>query len=128
MGFMTQVGILNDMLSTIKDSPKQFVEGVCSAINLYPNERQPYIVGQTTVLPSHHADEPVVTLAYANNFVDFRFARTLDEQILKHRVQMARRAQQTLAYQTSELEKALVKKMVEQGTPESLAETQVRHL
>lgn len=78
MGFMTEIGILNDCWDKIRKDPKKFVKGIDESMDRFAGERRPFVIGQTTVHPSHHADEPRVYLAQHNSFY------SLDEFSLEH--------------------------------------------
>ena len=69
MGYMTEIGILNDRWDEIRKEPAKFVEQVYqSSIS---NGREPsYIIGQTTVSKTHHADDARVYLAHQNSFIE----------------------------------------------------------
>ena len=69
MGFMTELSILNDQFDQIVKDPKRFVEGIRRAMTAsvdYPA----HVIAQTTVHPSHHADDPRVYFAYRNAFLN----------------------------------------------------------
>jgi hypothetical protein len=55
MGFNTTVFILNDMVEDIRRNPQLFVEQLCDAIRSCPSQKTT-ILGQTTVMPTAHAD------------------------------------------------------------------------
>ena len=80
MGFMTEVSILNDRWSEIQADPKRFVEEVYEA----SVRKNRYVVGQTTVLPSHHADDMRVLYAARNSFFDAYPDRDMDERSLEY--------------------------------------------
>lgn len=68
MGVMTEVSILNDRWYEIRQNPQDFVEQLMQH-SLQGTDRS-YIVGQTTVAPSHHADDIRVYFSGRNSFFD----------------------------------------------------------
>lgn len=69
MGFMTEVSILNDRWGEIREEPKNFVEQIYESS--MSNGREPsYVIGQTTVAKTHHADVLRVYYAAGNSFFD----------------------------------------------------------
>jgi hypothetical protein len=82
MGFMTEVGILNDRWDEIRREPAKFVEEIYDASMGYDGHR--YIIGQTTVPPSHHADDVKVYYSGQNSFFEAYPTRHMDERLLKY--------------------------------------------
>jgi hypothetical protein len=110
---MTTVGILNDRLCDIEANPKAFVEDIVAAIR--SGEQQSYLLGQTTVLPSHHADTPTVTLAYANSFVDLsQGSRLKTIPSLRVMNSLAEIARQTLLADRHCIERRLLEEITKQ--------------
>jgi len=70
MGFMTEVSILNDRWEEIRKNAPAFVEQLYTASiggrDGYPS----YIIGQTTVARTHHADDLRVYFSARNSFFD----------------------------------------------------------
>jgi competence CoiA-like predicted nuclease len=83
MGYMTEIGILNDRWDEIRKEPAKFVEQIYDSS--MSNGRTPqWIVGQTTVAKTHHADDWKVYLAHQNSFVEAYPDRDFDERRLKY--------------------------------------------
>jgi hypothetical protein len=84
MGFMTEVSILNDRWDEIRKSPKEFVE------QLYEHSMEgrkmalKWVIGQTTVAPTHHADDIRVYYAGRNSFFDAYPARYNAKRLKYH--------------------------------------------
>jgi len=70
MGYMTEVSILNDRWSEIRKNPEEFVEQICNACIRGSEDYSIYVIGQTTVAKSHHADDLRVYFAARNSFFD----------------------------------------------------------
>ena len=70
MGFMTEISILNDSFYQIEQNPELFLKQVRRAMNDHPWDYPTYVIGQTTVHPSHHADDSRIYLADRNSFKD----------------------------------------------------------
>lgn len=69
MGYMTEIGILNDRWDEIRKDPAKFVEQIYESSISFG--RVPgCIIGQTTVAKTHHADDAKVYLSYQNSFVE----------------------------------------------------------
>lgn len=85
MGFMTEVSILNDRWSEIRQNPQKFVDEIYDA-SLHQDLHQyryGYITGQTTVLPTHHADDMRVLYAARNSFLDAYPTRGMSKEQLE---------------------------------------------
>lgn len=78
MGYMTEIGILNDQLDEIKDNPEKFVEGIVEKLL-----EGGTIMAQATVIPAHHADDIRVLYSGGNSFFDAYPNRNWDERRLK---------------------------------------------
>ena len=84
MGFMTEVSILNDRWSEIQNDPKKFVDEIYEASEVgRRHDRFEYVTGQTTVLPTHHADDMRVLYAARNSFFDAYPTRGMDKRQLE---------------------------------------------
>lgn len=78
MGFMTEISILNDGWDRLKDSiledPERFVSKIQELMNgdEHPGDLDDLMrLGNgSTVYRSHHADVPVLYLAWRNSFLD----------------------------------------------------------
>lgn len=79
MGMNTTVFILNDFLNQIKENPKQFVEELIDAINAGQHAERKYVFGQTTVVPTCHADVPRLYLTHKNGIVDLSFSWNVEK-------------------------------------------------
>ncbi len=84
MGFNTTVFILNDRLGEIKDNPVKFVEEVYRAI--VGGQRGQWITGQTTVMPTAHADVPRLYYTHGNSIIELcpGYGKDQKEEIQKH--------------------------------------------
>lgn len=81
MGFMTEIGILNDRWSEIRKEPAKFVEQIYeSSMNM--GRSTEWVIGQTTVARTHHADELKVYSAHQNSFIEAYPERGLDARRL----------------------------------------------
>lgn len=81
MGYMTEIGILNDRWSEIRKDPANFVEQIYQSSTTYgrvPN----YIIGQTTVAKTHHADDMKVYQAHGNSFFEAYPEKDFDQRRL----------------------------------------------
>ena len=67
MGFMTEVSILNDRFSEIERNPDRFVTDILAGMN-HGGDRN--FLAQTTVIPSHQADDIRVYFSGRNSFFD----------------------------------------------------------
>ncbi len=82
MGYMTEISILNDRWEEIRDKPVEFVEQIYNSSMSYG--RYPdYIIGQTTVARTHHADDIRIYYAGQNSFCDVYPAKNESLQSLK---------------------------------------------
>jgi hypothetical protein len=71
MGFMTEVSILNDRWGEIRNNPKEFVEQLYLHSMVSGRYRASgYVMGQTEVAPTHHADDVRVYFSGRNSFFD----------------------------------------------------------
>ena len=69
MGYMTEISILNDRWDEIRKSPEKFVDQIYTSS--MSNGCEPsWIIGQTTVARTHHANDMRVYMAYGNSFVE----------------------------------------------------------
>lgn len=69
MGFMTDVSILNDRWDEIRRNPDMFVNQIYSS-SMSAGREPEYVIGQTTVAPTHHADDIRVYFSGRNMFFD----------------------------------------------------------
>jgi hypothetical protein len=67
---MTEVSILNDRWDEIRKNPKEFVEQLHNASMDLFYAQSNYIIGQTTVARTHHADDLRVYFAARNAFFE----------------------------------------------------------
>jgi hypothetical protein len=87
MGFNTTVFLLNDRLDEIRRNPQAFVEEMLSAIatvGRVGRERDPWITGQTTVMPTAHADVHRLYMSHGNSMIDLSFPYFIKEEIRKN--------------------------------------------
>jgi len=87
MGFMTEVSILNDRWDEIRENPAAFVDQIYTASmsgNSPDSIYGKYVIGQTTVAPTHHADDIRVYFSGRNSFFDAYPARDISMDRLKH--------------------------------------------
>ena len=77
MGNQVTVGILTDHLHEIEANPERFVKELCEAI--YSRKEQ-LILGQTTVLPAHHADNIEIIVSRHNSLTNL-FPRYYSETL-----------------------------------------------
>jgi hypothetical protein len=71
MGFMTEVSILNDRWEEVRKNAPAFVEQLYEASIRGTNDVYgKYIIGQTTVAQTHHADDLRVYFSARNSFFD----------------------------------------------------------
>lgn len=90
MGYNTTVFILNDRLDELEKDPKQFVEELVQAIH---SSKRQEIVGQTTVMPTCHADYPRLYITQHNSILelDSSFSKqSTYKDVLKRLLKMAR--------------------------------------
>ena len=114
MGFMTTVGILNDRLHDLAANPQRFVDQLVEAIQ--NDGKGVSMTGQTTVLPSNHADNPTVTLAYGNCFIRVTSGiETMSIGQLKRRVMFAELACQTAQGDRRCVERLLLEEIMKQA-------------
>lgn len=86
MGYMTEIGILNDRWSEIRKDPAKFVEQIYQSS--MSNGREPnYIIGQTTVARTHHADHLHVYYAHGNSFFEAYPEREFDLRRLEYHLE-----------------------------------------
>lgn len=69
MGYMTELSILNDRWDEIRKEPAKFVEQIYMASVTHGREPN-WIIGQTTVAKTHHADTLHVYYARGNSFFE----------------------------------------------------------
>lgn len=69
MGFMTEVSILNDRWDEIRKGPSEFVEQLYMH-SMAGKRYSGYVIGQTTVANTHHADDVRVYFSGRNSFFD----------------------------------------------------------
>ncbi len=62
MGYNTIIMILNDRLPDIKADPGQFVRGIIEGLH----DPDRWVLGQTTVIPTRHADELQIVASAGN--------------------------------------------------------------
>ena len=86
MGFMTEVSILNDRWDEIRKEPEKFVEQLFDAS--MDSMRYSYIIGQTTVAKTHHADDLRVYFSGRNSFFDAYPSRDMDIDRLKRHLEL----------------------------------------
>jgi hypothetical protein len=83
MGFMTEISILNDRWDEIRKNAGEFVEQIY--MSSMTNGREPqYIIGQTTVERTHHADDVRVYFAGRNSFFDAYPEKGMSKGQLEH--------------------------------------------
>lgn len=70
MGFMTEVSILNDRWDEIRKNPVAFVADIYEHSATGGHYYRSYAIGQTTVAPTHHADDLRVYFSRGNSFFD----------------------------------------------------------
>lgn len=71
MGFMTEVSILNDRWDEIRKNPAEFVEQVyVHSMTSGKYRTSGYVMAQTEVAPTHHADDIRVYFSGRNSFFD----------------------------------------------------------
>lgn len=76
MGFNTTVFILNDSLSSIERDPQRFVDDIIHNLNSGTD----HAVGQTTVMPTQHADVPRLYFTQGNAITELsRWASQTEE-------------------------------------------------
>jgi len=100
MGFMTEVSILNDRWDEIRRNPSIFVEQLYDAAcgSGFQRGQTPYVIGQTTVCPSHHADDLKVYYSKHNSF--FEACPTLRNRLNSGRdIRLSERDARELIYQ-----------------------------
>jgi hypothetical protein len=98
MGYNTGVMILNDALDTIRDHPKQFVDGIWDAVGLWRGRPTTFPVGNygnpATVFHMGHADQVGVYSIGANcvhpMYIGFEHYHTTDAGKLELLRQMAK--------------------------------------
>lgn len=66
MGYNTTVFILNDRLGDIERNPEKFVQQMVDAVH----EPGFYVMGQTVVMPTAHADQFRLYATQANSIVE----------------------------------------------------------
>lgn len=69
MGFMTEISVLNDRWGEIRKDPSKFVEQIYQSSMSF-GRTPDYVIGQTTVARTHHADDLRVYHAHGNSFFD----------------------------------------------------------
>lgn len=120
MGFMTTVGILNDRLDEIERNPVEFVNGIIKAIvhGVYTY----HVVGQTTVMKTHHADSAEVIYAGKNCWVSFGVnGHDMSKSELEMHLMFAKRAQHLLAIDKKNITRHLEAHLkIEGKTPEEI--------
>lgn len=83
MGFMTDISILNDRWDEIRKNPAEFVEQIFQSnwggSDLYGH----YVIGQTTVAKTHHADDIRVYFSGRNSFFDAYPEKGLSKESLE---------------------------------------------
>jgi len=85
MGYMTEVSILNDRWHEIRESPTEFVEQLyTSSVGGTSYRYGHYVIGQTTVAASHHADDLRVFFSGRNSFFDAYPQKNMDTRRLKY--------------------------------------------
>lgn len=84
MGFNTTVFLLNDRLDEIKRNPQQFVEEVYQAILSHGRDKDRWITGQTTVMPTAHADVHRLYMSHGNAMIDLSYPYSAKEELLKN--------------------------------------------
>lgn len=83
MGYMTEIGILNDRWDEIRKEPAKFVQQIYE--NSISNGRiNSWVIGQTTVAKTHHADEMKVYIAYQNSFTEAWPDRNIEIRLLEY--------------------------------------------
>ena len=82
MGFNSTVFILNDHLGDIRRNPQRFVDEVYHAI-LSHGRVPDYIVGQTTVMQTAHADVHRLYMSHGNAMIDLSFPYSAKQELLK---------------------------------------------
>lgn len=88
MGFMTEVSILNDMWDQINRNPTEFVNQVyASSMSGTSEVYGPYVIGQTTVAKTHHADDIRVYFSGRNSFYDAYPGKNMDIRRLKYHLE-----------------------------------------
>lgn len=83
MGYMTEISILNDRWTEIRKEPAKFVEQIYEnsmSFGRYPS----YVIGQTTVAKTHHADTLHVYYARGNSFFESYPEQDFDTRRLKY--------------------------------------------
>ncbi|WP_348269727.1 hypothetical protein P8936_16390 [Edaphobacter paludis] len=96
MGYMTEIGILNDRWDEIRKEPAKFVEQIFES-SVSGGRSPRYIIGQTTVAKTHHADDMKVYIAHQNSFYEAYPERGADLRTLKLRQDDLKRMKQYIA-------------------------------
>jgi hypothetical protein len=82
MGYNTTVFILNDRLNEIQNNPQEFVDQLTRAIQI---GKEADIIGQTTVMPTMHADVDRVYYTHGNSIIDLSsFPRGKSDRYIKY--------------------------------------------
>lgn len=85
MGFMTEVSILNDRWNEIRKKPAEFVEQIYHS-SISNGRLCEYVIGQTTVAKTHHADDLRVYYAARNSFFDAYPENRFDRSTLEYQL------------------------------------------
>jgi hypothetical protein len=107
MGFNTTVFLLNDRLSEIKANPQRFVDEILSS-TYQGNDGN--VIGQTTVMPSAHADIPRLYITHRNGITDLSYSHNLqkyDDRQLEYLAKQTKLAASLLRYLKKDLKKEL---------------------
>lgn len=86
MGYMTEVGILNDHWDEIRKNPAEFVEQIYQSSTSYGHSPR-WIIGHTTVARTHHADTLHVYFAARNSFFEAYPDKCFDKRRLGYHLE-----------------------------------------
>lgn len=110
MGYMTEVSILNDRWREIRENPSEFVEQLyTSSLNGTSDRYGNYVIGQTTVAKTHHADDIRVYFSGRNSFFEAYPVKHETVDQLKHHLKYLKEMKAYIKLAEEATKKAIAK-------------------
>lgn len=108
MGFMTEISILNDRWDEIRKNSARFVEEIYT--NSMTNGRvATYVIGQTEVAKTHHADDIRVYFSGRNSFFDAYPEKNMTVDRLKHHLSFLKEMKRYIKFAEDQTKAAIAK-------------------